>query len=163
MADALNHFLDGPLRDDELDRAAGELANQGRAYSPGARYDMEAPLEMERVKSWLWKKASADTRDFFVQLGPAAKGRAGRERVNIIVRGNIKRRWQKLGVGNPDWGIPGRANRQPNDNTYAWKWPWQHGDAAAEWRPGTEKMSLNARHPVVRALRLRQGLRRGEH
>jgi hypothetical protein len=163
MPDALNRFLDEPLRDDELDRAAGELANQWRVYSPGARYDMEAPLEKARVERWIWRMANPDTKDFFVQLGPAAKGRAGRERVNIIVRRNIKRRWQKLGVWNPDWGIPGRANPEPEDNTYAWKWPWQHGDAAAEWRPGTEKMSLNARHPVVRALRLRQGLRRGEH
>jgi hypothetical protein len=163
VPDTLDGFFDEPLSESELDQAAEDLATQWRAYSPGARYDLEAPFERDRVESWIWKKASADTRDFFVQPGPAAKGRAGRERVNIIVRHNIKRRWQQLGVWNPDWGIPGRATSQPNDNTYAWKWPWQHGDTAAEWHPGTEKKSLNSQHPVERALRLRQGLRRGEY
>lgn len=162
MSDALNRLLDEPLDDDQRDGAAWDVANQARAYSPGARYDMEVKLERDRVRRWTDTKASADMRDYFVQLGPAKKGHAGRERVNIIARRNIKRCWQKLGVWNPDWGIPDRANPQPNDNTYRWKWPWQHGDAAAEWRPGTKKMSLNSRHPVTRALRLRQGLCRSE-
>jgi len=162
--DELNRLLDEPLNDRELDEAAWFLEGQSRAYHPGARYDAEAELERHRVERWA-RGASNATREYFVQYGPAAKGRAGRERVNIIARRNIRRRWQKLGVWNPEWGIPNRENDpQPSDKAWDWKWPWQHGDAAAEWVGGDPRaMARNLGHPVTRALQLRRGLRWSEH
>lgn len=156
VLDELHRHLDEPLDDDQRHRAGWQLK---RTYCPGTRYDEELKLETGRVESWVRVKASDRTREYFLQYGPARKGRAGRERVNIIARRNIRRRWQKLGVWNPEWGIPGRANGpKPNDDTCTWEWRWQSGDAAAEWRDG-----LNPQHPITRALRLRQGLFRSEH
>jgi hypothetical protein len=123
---------------------------------------MELELETDRVRRWADTEASSDTRQYLVQWDPAAKGRVEQERINIIARHNIRRRWEKLGVWNPEWGIPSRTHPQPNDDTYTWKWPWQHGEAAAEWRSG-KPMSVNSGHPSARALRLRQGRRRSEH
>ncbi len=165
--DELASLLDKPLDDDQRARAVDHARRQARIYSPGARYDQEVKLERERIERWMSfsaNKVSNQTRDYFVQYGTAQEGRAGVERINVIARRNIKRRWQKLGVWNPEWGVPGRMdNPQPNDNTWNWKWPWQHGDAAAEWQTGTQPMSQNPRHPITRALRLRQDMRRSEH
>jgi len=160
----INRLLDEPLNDREFDEAAWSLELNLRPYHPGTRYNAEAELERDRIESWA-RKASNATREYFVQYGPAAKGRAGRERVNIIARRNIRRRWQKLGVWNPKWGIPDRENDpQPSDKAWDWKWSWQHGDAAAEWRRGDHRaMARNPQHPITRALQLRRGLRRGEH
>lgn len=163
MSDELNRLLDKPLNDDQRHSSARRLESQSRAYDPGARYDKEVKLERERIKMWA-NTANTSMRTYFIQFGPAKKGRAGRECVNIIARRNIKRRWQKLGVWNPGWGIPGRANNlQPNDETDTWKWRWQHGAAAAEWRCGPKVMSLNPQHPITHAFRLRQGMRQSEH
>ena len=164
MLEELNHLLDAPLDDDERDRAARHLQNQSHIYEPRVRYAAEAKIERERIHAWAKFEASPDTRDYLVQLGPAKKGRAGHERVNIIARRNIKRRWDKLKVWNPDWEIPGNMNNtKPNDDASKWKWRWQHDNAAAEWRTGLKTMALNPQHPITRALHLREGLHRSEH
>ena len=162
--DEVTRILDEPLDNDDLDMVAYRVEKH---YPPGERYNAEAEVERDRL-ALSARQACDNTRQYFVQYGSAEAGRAGRARVNIIVRRNIKRRWQKLGVWNPEWGIPDRTdNPHPNDDTCIWKWPWQHGDAAAEWResrtgdPGA--MAHNPRHPVTRALELRRGLRRSEH
>lgn len=162
LLDELKDLLDQPLDDFETDLAAWTLEGELRIYCPGARYDMELKHETDRVTRWAAVEASNDTRQYFVQWGPASEGHAGPERVNIIARRNIRRRWEKLGVWNPAWGIPGRTNPQPNDETRTWKWPWQHGEAAAEWRSG-KPMLVNSRHPSVRALKLYRGRRRSEY
>ncbi|KAG7285868.1 hypothetical protein NEMBOFW57_008162 [Staphylotrichum longicolle] len=160
----INHLLDEPLDDRELNEAAWTLVTGTSAYHPGTRYNDEAEFERHRIEMWA-RRASNATREFFVQYGPERKGRAGRERINIIARRNIRRRWQKLGVWNPEWGIPDRKNDpQASDKTWDWKWPWQHGDAAAEWKRGDYwAMVRNPRHPITRALELRRGLRRSAH
>ncbi len=162
--DELSRLLDEPLNDLELGAVAFDTLAY---YQPGGRYDAEVELERDRIDTQA-RVVGGDTRKYFVQYGDAKAGRAGQARINIIARRNIKRRWQKLGVWNPKWGIPERReNPQPNDDTSGWKWPWQHGDAAAEWRdrqPGDPPaMERNRKHPVTRALELRRGMRLGEH
>ena len=164
LLEELKILADQPLDDAERDRAATFLQHDHPpAYSAGWRYYEEVKIERERVKDWASFKARPDVRDYFVQYGLARKGRAGEERVNVIARRNIKRRWQKLGVWNPEWGIPDRKNNtRPSDDQSKWKWRWQHGEAAAKWRDGSNPMARNPQHPHTRAIRLRQGLRLGE-
>ncbi len=162
--DELTQVLDEPLSDRDLDTVAIRME---RHYQPGVRYEVEAAQERDRL-ALAARLACENTRQYFVQYGSAADGRAGDERVNIIIRRNIKRRWEKLGVWNPEWGFPDRVeNPQPNDDTRTWKWPWQHGDAAADWSDKGEDdlgaMARNPRHPVTRAIELRRGRRRSEH
>jgi hypothetical protein len=120
LLEELQSLLDPPLNEFETDLAAWYVEGRSRMYCPGTRYDMELELETHRVRRWADTEASSDTRQYLVQWDPA-KGHAGQERVNIIARRNIRRRWEKLGVWNPEWGIPGRTtNPQPNDDTYTW-------------------------------------------
>ncbi|KAF2245056.1 hypothetical protein BU26DRAFT_379605, partial [Trematosphaeria pertusa] len=166
MPDEMNRLLNEPLDDAERDRVALGLASSGRqrAYHPGERYDKELELEKYRIETWASRSANDETKDYLRQLGSAKKGRAGRERVNIIARRNIRRRWQKLGVWNPAWGIPGRAdNPDLSDETYDWKWRWQQDVPDAGWLPKTHKIAQNPDHPVTRVVQLREGVRRGEH
>ncbi len=158
--EAVDNLLNEPINDQEREQVV-DVVGYSKYYDAGGRFGTEVRRERERVRNWVDTKASRTTFDYFIQLGLAHKGRAGRERINIIARRNVKRRWQKLGVWNPEWGIPDRADPQPNDNKDAWKWPWQHGDAAAEWELGPER-APNQNHPIRRALLLRQGLQRGE-
>ncbi|KAL2175262.1 uncharacterized protein P884DRAFT_331324 [Thermothelomyces heterothallicus CBS 202.75] len=157
FADVLNP----PLDDTERDMVAIKLWYYAKVYEPGHRYRQEARVEEKRVRSLWWKlqPANDDAKKFLDFVG-----RPGDERVNIIVRRNIKRRWRKLGVWNPQWGIPGRRNStNPNDDASKWKWWWQHGDAAAEWTPSATATATNPKHPITRALELRRDLQRGEH
>lgn len=159
--ETVDRLLDEPLNDQERKRMGDIVGRHAEFYKAGNQFMTEVRRERDRVRAWVDRKASRATYDYFVQLGLARKGRAGRERINIVARRNVKRRWQKLGVWNNDWGIPDRADPQPNDNTDAWKWPWQHGDAAAEWFLGPEG-TPNDKHPIKNALLLREALRRGE-
>jgi hypothetical protein len=38
-------------------------------------------------------------------------------------RHSIKKRWERLGVWNPEWGIPHRVNEGPKDYG-EWSWVW---------------------------------------
>ncbi|KAK3314422.1 hypothetical protein B0H66DRAFT_631163 [Apodospora peruviana] len=77
----------------------------------------------------------------------------GQWRRKILARHFVKRRWQKLGVWNPQWGIPGRFKPRAGDFPEYWKWKWQGDDTVyQDWKD----------EPVSRAVFLRHGLRRGE-
>ena len=155
--DEFEDLMEDPLNDHEQFKVADHLCD-ARVYDPKERYGTEARIENLRVKSFSWSPSN-DTKKHL-----HFAGRAGDERMNIIVRRNIKRRWQKLGVWNPQWGIPGRLNNpQPNDDLSRWKWRWQHGSSAAEWTSGPDGTALHLQHPIIRAVRLREGLHRGEH
>ncbi|AEO61386.1 hypothetical protein MYCTH_2311488 [Thermothelomyces thermophilus ATCC 42464] len=160
----LQEFVDlmkQPLTDAERDTVAMDLHFSGKVYQPGHRYHQEAVIEAQRIRRVCreLRPANAEAQKFL-----DFQGRAGDERLNILVRRNIKRRWRKLGVWNPQWGIPGRRNgTNPDDDASKWKWRWQHGDAAAEWTPSATATAANPKHPITRALALRQGLLHGEH
>ncbi|RMZ83265.1 hypothetical protein DV738_g1277, partial [Chaetothyriales sp. CBS 135597] len=85
-------------------------------------------------------------------------GRAGQLRQKVVIRHRIKKRWERLGVWNPEWGIPGRVDERPRDKTFSWKWRWQ-GDTPT---CGNSPSAYLPQHPNSRAIHLRQGLRRGE-
>ncbi|KAF2457521.1 hypothetical protein BDY21DRAFT_371707 [Lineolata rhizophorae] len=161
LLDQFKDLMNSPLDGDERTSVVHALHSSGKVYDPGERYRKEARMEEERVRSFRrrLRPSSAEAEKFL-----DFKGRAGEERLNILVRRNIKRRWLKLGVWNPQWGIPNRRNNaQPNDDTSTWRWRWQHGSSAAEWTISPTPIATNLHHPIIRAVLLRQGLHRDEY
>lgn len=79
-------------------------------------------------------------------------------RKGVVVRHNVKRRWEKLGVWNPDWGFAGRQI-QPRDKYGHWKWWWEPATPVNGLVPGNNYQYELA----TRAVRLRQNLARGEY
>ncbi|KAI1289079.1 hypothetical protein F5Y03DRAFT_378428 [Xylaria venustula] len=141
MPEELKATIERPFDDVELDDIAFSLES---IVYPDHFYYTEAKREHYRL----------DNR----RRGPRPemfRGLNGVRRQGVIVRHNVKRRWEKLGVWNPEWGFAGRK-MQPNDRIRTWKWTWQHHDRPAG-------MDLDARELVARALLLRRNLRRGEH
>lgn len=81
----------------------------------------------------------------------------GLRRVGLVVRHVLKNHWRKLGVWNEAWGFAGR-NVAPEDRYRDWRWPWEQQDP--EDREAVEE---NRKQLVLRGLRSRQHLSRGEH
>lgn len=88
------------------------------------------------------------------------RGLKGSRRLGVLVRHNIKRRWEKLGVWNPDWGFPGRKVRS-NDDISEWRWKWQQH--SSDGSGSSDSVTTDAQQLLIRALYLRQNLRRGEN
>lgn len=148
-------LLYAPLSEAEQVSAATIAQTSFRAYSPGARFRDEAAKEHERlVCFWRNEPSNSRAKDF---LGGRERPHV-QQRYSVIVRRNIRKRWEKLGVWNPQWGIPGRLNPQANDDTYGWRWKWQDSAAAQRSYPFSD-----AKHPTRRAIHLRQNLHYGEH
>ncbi|KAK4132126.1 hypothetical protein BT67DRAFT_444022 [Trichocladium antarcticum] len=135
-----------PLSDAELDDVAS-YANSLCLYDPGERFGDEARLEEERLSTFCRRQNPNSHAKEFLQWPRGQHTRA------VIARRNIRKRWQRLGLWNSEWGIPGRVNKRPNDAVRSWKWKWQ-SDADAP--------PLDPRHPISRAARLRKGLLNGE-
>ncbi|KAL2259066.1 hypothetical protein VTK26DRAFT_7392 [Humicola hyalothermophila] len=145
-----------PLDDKEL-RAVTSHLNSDLCYTPGKRFRREAWREEQLLIDFFWLEARR-----FESLPPYTpspflnsflKGRVGRQKRAIIARRNVRKRWQRLGIWNPSWGIPGRVNAQPNDNVDSWKWKWQSDN---------EPPPMDPRHPITRAVQLRKGMVAGE-
>lgn len=162
LSDEAMRIIDPPLDDKERVGAAANLAYSKGIHRPGPRYEKEVELEKGRIESWARCKANEDASNYLYQLGPAKKMRAGQERVNILARRNIKRRWKKLGVWNQHWGIPAWATTpRPDDEWRDWLWRWEQ--EGYEWEIGPDVLSTNRQHPVVRCLNLRRDLSRTDH
>ncbi|KAI1287194.1 hypothetical protein F5Y03DRAFT_389354 [Xylaria venustula] len=133
-------LLSNPLNDNETQSVVETLDSTG-VYSPGVRYSNEAKWEHDRLSTFwrtsFWKAGSANSHVHDILKGP---------------RGYQRR--DRLGIWNPEWGIPGRVNRQPNDNVWHWKWKWQSF---------IDPPSSDPRHPINRAVQLRRNLAYGEH
>ncbi|SPQ25034.1 253bb602-825c-4ac0-b4c1-7d26754dd4a3 [Thermothielavioides terrestris] len=140
-------LLSRPLNDNETQNLVSSLNGIG-IYTPGGRYRYEASREHDLLSSF-YRSVNANS-----HANDLLKGTSGYQRRDVIVRRNIRKRWQRLGIWNPEWGIPGRVNRQPNDNLRSWKWKWQH---TADPPPS------DPRHPVNRAVQLRRNLAYGEY
>lgn len=128
------------------------LVSKG-SYNPGYRYSVEASKEHDRLDLFyrrVYRHPHADDD----KLDLWSQGQGGYPRRNIIVRRNIRKRWQRLGIWNPEWGIPGRVNKQPNDATEHWRWKWQSAD---------DPPPMDPRHPASRAVQLRRNLAYGEY
>ncbi|KAI1123478.1 hypothetical protein F5Y10DRAFT_51621 [Nemania abortiva] len=152
VLEAFEDLLSKPLNDNETQSLVETLDSVG-VYSPGDRYRLEAEREHDRLSTFwgssFWKAGSAN-----LHVQDLLKGPRGYQRRDVIVRRNIRKRWQRLGIWNPEWGIPGRVNRQPNDNIRDWKWKWQSP---------TDPPPSDPRHPISRAVQLRKNLAYGEH
>ncbi|EEP80244.1 predicted protein [Uncinocarpus reesii 1704] len=99
--------------------------------------------------------------------GPSLHGRAGQQRLRIMIRHSIKKRWERLGVWQPEWGIPRRVRCRDNDEPTNWCWRrngcWKRDDIPYVERkfdslPPEVQMaswpSLDEEHPSERAVRL---------
>ena len=140
LPEELQESLDRPFDERKQHWIAHEVAS---SLDPYDRYHTEAELEHHLLHDYSNHKL------FGLQHKYA------QERSNIIVRHVIKRRWSKLGIWNPNWGIPGRLNERPEDNTNNWHWRWNR-----EMIYG-QKIEYKE-HLARRALSLRKNLRRGE-
>lgn len=141
-------LINEPLNDDEFDRIEQRLHSFG-LYTPGTRFNNEARRENEILdKFFLPREANGS---FYSKH---LKGLRGQQKRAVIVRRNIRKRWQRLGIWNPEWGIPGRVNEQPKDSAETWNWKWQSS---------ADPPAFDDRHPIARAIQLRKALKCGEH
>ncbi|KAJ8129052.1 hypothetical protein O1611_g4580 [Lasiodiplodia mahajangana] len=142
ISEDIQAIIERPLDDDELEIISHIIAKD-LIISPREIYDYEVSRESERVREYM-----SDLRS------TAFSGRNGVRRQVIIARRNIRRRWQKLGVWNPEWGFNQRKARLNDDRFHKWTWR-SHSDDVN--RPYDEAAELAAR-----GLRSRRNLRRGE-
>ncbi|KAI5859903.1 hypothetical protein GGS23DRAFT_607144 [Durotheca rogersii] len=143
MPEELVAIMEPPLDDKELNVAAEYLCS---ALRPDNRYYSDAKSEDRRLRAH-----HRSATDIF-------KGVNGGHRTGVIVRHNVKRRWEKLGVWNPQWGFAGRGV-QPADDFRKWAWQW-----LSDWVVDDEDRAYRHRFDaIISALRLRQNLRRGEY
>ena len=155
-----------PLTDAELEHLA-KILIQGGVYNPGYRFRIEATREIEEIEKYTKSpKCPHYIREFF-------DGQAGKQRRVVIARRNVRLRWERLGVWNPKWGIPGRRpDAFPEDDTWGWRWAWQK-DFTLKWWPELvvkveeDSVRLDNRpdgkpyndwHPANRAVQMRKGL-----
>ncbi|KAJ9130070.1 hypothetical protein NKR23_g12365 [Pleurostoma richardsiae] len=144
MPDELKALMEEPLSQDELDSISGFMHELPR---PEKFYYTEAWRADRRFESNCpWPRPL-----MFQRLN-------GSRREGVIVRHLVKRRWEKLGVWNSQWGFAGRKI-QPGDDFHRWTWWWEPEGAADD----CGRKYREGRELVARALRLRQNLRRGEH
>ncbi|TQV93302.1 hypothetical protein IF1G_07880 [Cordyceps javanica] len=80
------------------------------------------------------------------------------ERIRILARSAVRRRWQRLGVWKDDW-VPKTCDRNnpgvtyhPSDSVLPEEWGWTKNVTPPD----------DERHPVRRVIRRRTGLRRGQ-
>lgn len=141
----LQAVMERPINDFEAELIASSVEQRLR---PHDSYYSESKFERRRFEENIPRWPLPEefrTRNFHRRMG-------------VVVRHNVKRRWEKLGVWNPDWGFAGRQV-QPRDEWDDWKW-W--------WEPATPVNGLgsgsNYQYELAaRAVRLRQNLARGEY
>ncbi|EQK99846.1 hypothetical protein G6O67_006632 [Ophiocordyceps sinensis] len=148
VAAEIEELIRRPLSDEELDDTQCKVEMWHAGYHPGRRYDEEA-----REEAYFMFGARRSAKHYAKLIG-----RAGEQREKIFIRHRIKRRWQRLGVWNPEWGIPGRVDEGPRDKTLSWKWKWQ-GDVRYR---GADPGPVIPEHPNTRAFHLRRGLHRDQ-
>ncbi|KAJ3492575.1 hypothetical protein NLG97_g5296 [Lecanicillium saksenae] len=93
------------------------------------------------------------------ELTRLLKYRVTKNRLHILARASVRKRWQTLGVWNDQWGsissrektMDPKRNVIRDEKGKIWTWEWQPEDAPHD-----------KTHPAWRAALLRAGLRRGE-
>ncbi|KAH8589896.1 hypothetical protein B0O99DRAFT_471157, partial [Bisporella sp. PMI_857] len=93
------------------------------AYLPAYQFSVESRKERDRIDQE-WGRRDSEYRR--VYRGPDLIGRPGTQRLDIMVRNSIRKRWEGLGVWNSEWGIPieakGNFHQQPFE-VQAAGWP----------------------------------------
>ncbi|KAJ4300561.1 hypothetical protein N0V88_003240 [Collariella sp. IMI 366227] len=134
-------LLDRPFDKWEFDNALFAL-NDSNLYSPGKRYENEARHELGLLRQFCWDNPRHP------ELRRVLDHKTGDQRAAVITRRNIRKRWERLGVWNPEWGIPGRVQPQPEDDPDTWKW---------EWQSNTDSLpSKHPEHPITKAVQERR-------
>ncbi|ERS99393.1 hypothetical protein HMPREF1624_04593 [Sporothrix schenckii ATCC 58251] len=150
-------MFDAPLTEAERQPVASSMQYP---YLAETRYALEESVQRERVNSWARCHSNPEVRRLLCPIGSGEKISLAERRCAVISRHIIKRRWQKLGVWNPKWGIPEPftdGSSSPYRKDRIGGWAWQHDDTpGALW----DKKDFD---PLRRAVELRQGLRFGEH
>lgn len=158
-------ILEPPLTGEELDKVGRRMIS---VYNAGRRLFGEYRAELEHLKwySTVWGPQRELTR--------LLKYRVTKQRLHILARSAVRRRWEALGVWNPNWGvvhyndqIAERSKRSIRDeNDKPWEWEWASEPQPDRSHPIRCVASQNAppdrSHPAWRAALLRKGLRRGE-
>jgi hypothetical protein len=96
-----DELLQKPLTDKEINLFRREM----KKYAPHHRYQEEARQER-------------------VQIDRDSSSVYGRGLLVGVPRHRIKKRWERLGLWNPKWGVPDRPYHRPDDVTINWKWMW---------------------------------------
>ncbi len=151
LPEELQAIMERPIDDGEIEDISFLLQ---KIVYPEDFYYSEAISEEYRLDSHYFRRPRPAT---FKELN-------GSRRKGVIVRHNVKRRWEKLGIWNAEWGFAGRQ-AQPRDDYNGWAWWWwpaEKVDMDNYARNGI-RLYNDARELVARALRLRQNLRRGGH
>ena len=143
LPEELKAIMEKPMNDDEMKDIALDVRS---ILVPVNFYRTEAKREESRVDKYRSNKIF--------------RGVEGSRRLGVLVRHNVKRRWEKLGMWDPDWGFPGR-NVQPNDDAYEWKWRWER-QAADDSESAGYATDTQMEQLAARAVRQRQRLHRGE-
>ncbi|KAF2245189.1 hypothetical protein BU26DRAFT_462997, partial [Trematosphaeria pertusa] len=120
----VDELLRKPLNDSEIRMFGWEAAH----YRPHHRYNDEFRQEKTRIGEE-WGRRDANYKPLY--RGPDLIGRPGQQRLDVMIRHSIKKRWERLGVWNPEWGIPARVHSGPKDNETRWKWKWPSRDEEA--------------------------------
>lgn len=117
----LAKLLRQPLSDHEIDMVRYTFRLSG--YGARDRYNAEEDQEKERI-SRAWSRRDEN----YVPLyrGPDLIGRPGQERKYIMIRHSIKKRWEKLGVWDPKWGVPSGEFGSFQDGYGPESWPWRN-------------------------------------
>lgn len=137
--------MDQPITDAKLNHLVFAFQMDSLLY-PADVYLTEANKEDSRLEEY--------KKEMFYRV-------KGIRRQGVFVRHNVKRRWEKLGIWNPEWGFAGR-NVQPNDKASEWKWRWEPEFAEGSVSTGFPRKTY-MEQLAARAIRLRQNLRRGEN
>ncbi|KIX07198.1 uncharacterized protein Z518_01851 [Rhinocladiella mackenziei CBS 650.93] len=151
----VDELLRKPLSDYEINLIRGRF----KRYHPRDRYDDEVRQEKKRIDDAYSRR---DANYIPLYRGPDLIGRPGQQREYIMARHSIKKRWQQLGVWNPEWGVPtdelgGFGN---DDGPYSWAWDRKprYIKRKFNYLPHEEKMaswpSPDEETPNERAIRL---------
>ncbi|KAL8721869.1 MAG: hypothetical protein Q9225_001547 [Loekoesia sp. 1 TL-2023] len=111
----VGELLRKPLTNEEI----YGLREEVRHYLPSHRYYHEKSQERSRIYE---ENSRQDENYNRLYRGPNLKGDRGGQRLDVMIRHSIKKRWERLGVWNPEWGIPGRVHTGPKNVIGKWKW-----------------------------------------
>jgi len=168
LPEELRAVMDQPISDLEVEDIVSN-SSMITILRPGDFYFTVAEIESDRLSMHRAKmRRELEASGRFGCLG-VFEDTEGWRRHGVVVRHNIKRRWEKIGVWNPEWGFPGRKS-QFNDKAYKWRWRWQQqkaDDSEDDEHRGDYSMVIGAKQLLdkqllTRTLERRQKLRRGE-
>jgi hypothetical protein len=113
----VDELLRKPLNDEEINWFGGKV----RYYRPHHRYYDEFSQERRRIDREWGRRDESFKR---VYRGPDLTGLSGQQRLRIMIRHSIKKRWERLGVWNPEWRIPTYIDGGHTDTAGNWAWKW---------------------------------------